>query len=110
MLGPLAISPRPLTPVAKRRKDYVELERSVEASNELLDSLASYLSTFQHDLSAVSGQVADLQSRSAGIESQLKGRQVGCARQAELTSEHTAHAEHAAQRYRPPACARPDHP
>jgi septal ring factor EnvC (AmiA/AmiB activator) len=65
-----------LTTVAKRRKDYVELERSVAASNELLDSLASYLSTFQQDLSAVSGQVADLQSRSAGIESQLKGRQV----------------------------------
>lgn len=62
--------------VAERRRDYVELERSVESSNALLDSLASYLSTFQHDLSAVSGQVADLQSRSAEIEAQLKGRKV----------------------------------
>jgi hypothetical protein len=39
--------------------------------------LASYLSTFQTDLSTVSGQLADLQQRSAHIEAQLKGRKVG---------------------------------
>ncbi|RSH88841.1 hypothetical protein EHS25_003069 [Saitozyma podzolica] len=58
----------------RRRKDYLDLDSSVQSSNELLSSLASYLSTFQNDLSAVSGQVADLQQRSADIESQLKGR------------------------------------
>jgi len=47
-----------------------------QSSNELLTSLASYLSIFQNDLSAVSGQIADLQERSAGIEARLKGRKV----------------------------------
>ncbi|CAD6584799.1 MAG: hypothetical protein TREMPRED_003959 [Tremellales sp. Tagirdzhanova-0007] len=58
----------------RRRKDYIELDQSVESSTELLTSLASYLSTFQHDLSAVSGQISDLQQRSADIEGQLRGR------------------------------------
>ncbi|WWC71486.1 uncharacterized protein I206_105444 [Kwoniella pini CBS 10737] len=58
----------------KKQADYVQLEQSVNSSDELLSSLASYLSTFQNDLSAVSGQISDLQSRSAEIESQLKGR------------------------------------
>ncbi|ORY35497.1 putative suppressor of action mutation 2-like protein [Naematelia encephala] len=58
----------------RHQKDYVELEQSVESSTELLSSLASYLSTFQNDLSEVSGQISDLQSKSAEIESQLRGR------------------------------------
>jgi hypothetical protein len=48
----------------------------VQSSNELLSSLASYLSTFQHDLSDVSGQISELQQRSTEIEAQLKGRKV----------------------------------
>jgi hypothetical protein len=47
-----------------------------QSSNDLLSSLASYLSTFQHDLSEVSGQISDLQLRSSDIEGQLKGRKV----------------------------------
>jgi len=62
--------------VLRKRKDYIDLEQSVNSSNELLSSLASYLSTFQHDLSDVSGQISDLQLRSSDIEGQLKGRKV----------------------------------
>lgn len=47
-----------------------------QTSIDLLDSLESFLSTFQHDLSAVSGQISDLQDRSKVIESRLKGRRV----------------------------------
>jgi len=81
-----------LTKVLRKRKDYLELEQSVnvslaplpptciqliiQSSNELLSSLASYLSTFQHDLSDVSGQISELQQRSTEIEAQLKGRKV----------------------------------
>jgi hypothetical protein len=50
---------------------------SLQASDELLSSLASYLSNFQNDLSAVSGHVADLQQKSDVIEAQLRGRKVG---------------------------------
>ncbi|KAF8591436.1 vacuolar sorting protein, partial [Ramaria rubella] len=57
-----------------RAKDFVELHEQVETSVGLLDSLESFLSTFQHDLSAVSGQISDLQGRSKDIESRLKGR------------------------------------
>ena len=43
---------------------------------DLLDSLESFLSTFQNDLSSVSGQISNLQSRSRDIESRLKSRRV----------------------------------
>jgi hypothetical protein len=42
----------------------------------MLDSLESFLSTFQTDLSTVSGQISDLQDRSTDIENRLKSRQV----------------------------------
>ena len=42
----------------------------------LLDSLETFLSTFQKDLSAVSGQISELQSRSKDIDSRLKSRRV----------------------------------
>ena len=42
----------------------------------LLDSLESFLSTFQKDLSAVSGQISELQDRSKDIENRLKSRRV----------------------------------
>nr|XP_031864063.1 uncharacterized protein CI109_000707 [Kwoniella shandongensis]KAA5531135.1 hypothetical protein CI109_000707 [Kwoniella shandongensis] len=58
----------------RKRNEYIELEQSVESSNELLSSLASYLSTFQNDLSDVSGQISELQQKSSDIESQLNGR------------------------------------
>ncbi|KAF8517831.1 Sac2 family-domain-containing protein [Gautieria morchelliformis] len=57
-----------------RAKDFVELHEQVETSIDLLDSLESFLSTFQHDLSAVSGQISNLQDRSKDIENRLKGR------------------------------------
>jgi hypothetical protein len=42
----------------------------------LLDSLETFLSTFQADLSAVSGQISDLQGRSKDIERRLGHRRV----------------------------------
>ncbi|KAF7301810.1 Vacuolar sorting protein [Mycena indigotica] len=53
---------------------YVELHNQVETSVRLLNSLETFLSTFQKDLSAVSGQISDLQDRSKDIESRLKSR------------------------------------
>ncbi|OXC67365.1 hypothetical protein AYX13_04086 [Cryptococcus neoformans] len=58
----------------RKRNDYLELEQSVKSSNELLHSLGSYLSTFQTDLSAVSGQISELQQKSSDIESRLNAR------------------------------------
>ncbi|KAJ7044495.1 vacuolar sorting protein [Mycena alexandri] len=57
-----------------KAKDYVELHDQVETSVTLLNSLESFLSTFQKDLSAVSGQISDLQDRSKDIENRLKSR------------------------------------
>ncbi|KAJ7178990.1 vacuolar sorting protein [Mycena filopes] len=57
-----------------KAKDYVELHDQVETSVALLNSLESFLSTFQKDLSAVSGQISDLQDRSKDIENRLKSR------------------------------------
>ncbi|KAJ7765024.1 vacuolar sorting protein [Mycena maculata] len=57
-----------------RAKDYVELHDQVETSVGLLNSLEAFLSTFQKDLSAVSGQISDLQDRSKDIEKRLKSR------------------------------------
>jgi len=48
----------------------------LKTSVGLLDSLESFLSTFQRDLSAVSGQISDLQSRSRDIEGRLRSRRV----------------------------------
>ncbi|ELU45944.1 vacuolar sorting protein [Rhizoctonia solani AG-1 IA] len=45
-------------------------------SMNLLDSLEGFLSKFQSDLSAVSGQITDLQSRSRDFDMRLKSRQV----------------------------------
>ncbi|ORX38430.1 putative suppressor of action mutation 2-like protein [Kockovaella imperatae] len=58
----------------KCQDEYLELRRSVQASTELLSGLSSYLSTFQNDLSAVSGQVSELQDRSSAIDAKLQGR------------------------------------
>ncbi|GJJ07494.1 hypothetical protein Clacol_001696 [Clathrus columnatus] len=55
-------------------RDFVELHEQVEMSLSLLDSLDSFLSTFQHDLSAVSGQISSLQEKSRDIENRLKSR------------------------------------
>ncbi|KAH9006926.1 vacuolar sorting protein [Lactarius hatsudake] len=57
-----------------RAKEFVELHEQVQTGLGLLDSLESFLSTFQRDLSAVSGQISDLQSRSRDIEDRLKSR------------------------------------
>ncbi|KAJ7639000.1 vacuolar sorting protein [Roridomyces roridus] len=57
-----------------RAKDYVDLHDQVETSITLLSSLENFLSTFQKDLSAVSGQISDLQDRSKDIEKRLKSR------------------------------------
>ncbi|KAH8105951.1 Vps52-domain-containing protein [Cristinia sonorae] len=55
-------------------RDFVELHEQVETGVNLLDSLESFLSTFQKDLSAVSGQISELQDRSKDIENRLKSR------------------------------------
>ncbi|KAJ3564831.1 hypothetical protein NP233_g8034 [Leucocoprinus birnbaumii] len=57
-----------------RAKEYVELHDQVQTSIGLLDSLESFLSTFQKDLTAVAGQISDLQDRSQDIENKLKSR------------------------------------
>jgi hypothetical protein len=48
----------------------------LQNSVSLLDSLESFLSTFQKDLSAVSGQICDLQDRSKDLDNKLKSRRV----------------------------------
>ncbi|KAG6821582.1 hypothetical protein H0H93_000091 [Arthromyces matolae] len=50
------------------------IKSRVQTSVDLLDSLESFLSTFKKDLSAVSGQISDLQDRSKDIENRLKTR------------------------------------
>ncbi|KAH9951693.1 Sac2 family-domain-containing protein [Amylocystis lapponica] len=57
-----------------RAQEFVELHDQVQTSVNLLDSLESFLSTFQKDLSAVSGQISNLQDRSKDIENRLKSR------------------------------------
>ncbi|KAJ7228512.1 vacuolar sorting protein [Mycena pura] len=57
-----------------RARDYLDLHNQVETSVNLLNSLESFLSTFQTDLSAVSGQISNLQDRSKDIENRLKSR------------------------------------
>lgn len=58
----------------RRAKDFLELHQQVQTSVKLLDSLESFLSTFQSDLCAVSGQISDLQDRSKDIENRLRSR------------------------------------
>ncbi|KXN83742.1 hypothetical protein AN958_00885 [Leucoagaricus sp. SymC.cos] len=57
-----------------RAKQYVELHDQVQISIGLLDSLESFLSTFQKDLTAVAGQISELQDRSQDIDNKLKSR------------------------------------
>ncbi|GBE79633.1 predicted protein [Sparassis crispa] len=57
-----------------RAQEFVELHDQVQNSVNLLDSLETFLSTFQKDLSAVSGQISNLQDRSKDIENRLKSR------------------------------------
>ncbi|KAI6163061.1 vacuolar sorting protein [Pisolithus thermaeus] len=57
-----------------RAKDYVELHAQVQSSMNLLDSLESFLSSFQRDLSSVSGQISELQERSRDIDGRLQSR------------------------------------
>ncbi|PFH51402.1 hypothetical protein AMATHDRAFT_74956 [Amanita thiersii Skay4041] len=57
-----------------KAREFVELHDQVQTSVHLLDSLESFLSTFQKDLQAVSGQISELQDRSKDIESRLKSR------------------------------------
>ncbi|EDR12808.1 vacuolar sorting protein [Laccaria bicolor S238N-H82] len=57
-----------------RAKEFVELHDQVETSVTLLDSLESFLSTFQKDLTAVAGQISELQDRSKDIDGRLKSR------------------------------------
>ncbi|KAH9899993.1 Vps52-domain-containing protein [Cubamyces lactineus] len=61
-------------PTQLRARDFVELHDQVQTSVNLLDSLENFLSTFQKDLSAVSGQIANLQDRSKDIDNRLKSR------------------------------------
>ncbi|KAI5454705.1 Vacuolar protein sorting-associated protein 52 [Naganishia albida] len=58
----------------RRLPDYIALHQSIDSSTTLLDSLASFLSTFQHDLSNVSGQIFELQTHSRDIDERSKGR------------------------------------
>ncbi|KAJ4497821.1 vacuolar sorting protein [Lentinula lateritia] len=57
-----------------REKEFVELHEQVQNSVHLLDSLEAFLSTFQKDLTAVSGQISELQDRSKDIDNRLKNR------------------------------------
>ncbi|EPT03684.1 hypothetical protein FOMPIDRAFT_1035291 [Fomitopsis schrenkii] len=55
-------------------QNFVDLHSQVHSSVGLLDSLEGFLSTFQKDLSAVSGQISTLQDRSKDIDNRLKSR------------------------------------
>ncbi|KDE05415.1 hypothetical protein MVLG_04210 [Microbotryum lychnidis-dioicae p1A1 Lamole] len=57
-----------------RAHEFVELNEQVDTSTSLLKDLSAFLSTFQKDLSAVSGHVAELQGRSKTIEGRLQAR------------------------------------
>ncbi|KAK2466118.1 hypothetical protein APHAL10511_001760 [Amanita phalloides] len=57
-----------------KAREFVDLHDQVQTSVSLLDSLESFLSTFQKDLQAVSGQISELQDRSKDIEGRLKSR------------------------------------
>lgn len=54
--------------------NFVELHHKVNDSLALLDNLQDFLSTFQSDLSHVSGQISNLQERSKDIDSRLRAR------------------------------------
>ncbi|CCA73324.1 related to SAC2 protein [Serendipita indica DSM 11827] len=64
--------------------EFVELHNQVEVSTHpiakyttslaLLQNLESFLSTFQHDLKSVAGQISELQQRSQDIDERLKER------------------------------------
>ncbi|KAG6831404.1 hypothetical protein H0H92_011006 [Tricholoma furcatifolium] len=58
----------------RRVQEFNQLHDQVQTSVDLLDSLESFLSTFQKDLAAVSGQISELQDRSKDIENRLKSR------------------------------------
>ncbi|GAA5971384.1 hypothetical protein JCM21900_004314 [Sporobolomyces salmonicolor] len=58
----------------ERAREFVELNDQVETSTALLSELSSFLSTFQRDLSAVSGHISELQGRSRTIEGRLSAR------------------------------------
>ncbi|KAG9219022.1 hypothetical protein CCMSSC00406_0001432 [Pleurotus cornucopiae] len=57
-----------------RTSDFIDLHDQVQTSVQLLDSLESFLSTFQKDLSVVAGQISELQDRSKDIGNRLKSR------------------------------------
>lgn len=59
-------------------RDYVDLNEAVDNSVGLLDALEAFLATFQRDLSAVSGHISELQSRSKNIDARLHTRKVRC--------------------------------
>jgi len=59
---------------ASQAKDYQELHGQIDSSLTLLTSLEAFISTFQSDLSAVSGHISDLQGRSKVIEARLDNR------------------------------------
>lgn len=63
-----------------------------QTSMNLLDSLETFLSTFQKDLSSVSGQISELQHRSKDIDRRLKSRQV-CVSPVVLNTSLTLFAE-----------------
>lgn len=50
--------------------------KRTQTSIGLLDSLESFLSNFQKDLTAVAGQISELQDRSQDIDNKLKSRRV----------------------------------
>ncbi|KAK0538710.1 Vacuolar protein sorting-associated protein 52 [Tilletia horrida] len=58
----------------ERAPGFLALHDQVNASTSLLDSLESFLSTFQRDLKTVSTHISDLQRRSNRIDSRLQAR------------------------------------
>ncbi|KAE8203376.1 hypothetical protein CF328_g1688, partial [Tilletia controversa] len=58
----------------ERAPGFLALHDQVNASTSLLDSLESFLSTFQRDLKTVSTHISDLQRRSNNIDARLHAR------------------------------------
>ena len=60
----------------KEKERFEELHKSIEACDQVLKSVETYLTGFQADLGAVSAEIESLQSRSTSLNARLENRRV----------------------------------
>ncbi|KAL7275223.1 Vacuolar protein sorting-associated protein 52 [Rhizina undulata] len=58
----------------KEKDKFQDLHRSIKACDEVLESVESYLSSFQDDLGVVSAEIETLQNRSTALNQKLENR------------------------------------